>query len=271
MVFEHIEKLKQEYTDKYVIVDDSRPELRRFVGATGTVRTVNMSGRALVEFDAYDNIGWYDIDIDFLRIIEKPIVKEEPKAAAKPAGKAKPAAKGKKPAVEKTSAKPMSPADILAAARGGKAAGADDKAKPAAAAGKTPPQQMSAADILAAARGGKATGDSEAAKKKADPKPPAAAKPKAKAAGSASQVDPSKMSAADILAAARGQGAGSAPPAVETTDDDIEMVEEEVVAEEPVTEPVAEEPTATAPAADDGPLPTDIDAILAFCRQRDGS
>ena len=79
------------------------------------------------------------------------------------------------------------------------------------------------------------------------------------------------MSAADILAAARGQGAGSAPPAVETTDDDIEMVEEEVVAEEPVTEPVAEEPTATAPAADDGPLPTDIDAILAFCRQRDGS
>ena len=95
MVFEHIEKLKQEYTDKYVIVDDSRPELRRFVGATGTVRTVNMSGRALVEFDAYDNIGWYDIDIDFLRIIEKPIVKEEPKAAAKPAEKAKPAAKGK--------------------------------------------------------------------------------------------------------------------------------------------------------------------------------
>ena len=86
MVFEHIEKLKQEYTDKYVIVDDSCPELRRFVGATGTVRTVNMSGQALVEFDVYDNIGWYDIDVDFLKIVEKPVVKEEPKAAAKSSG-----------------------------------------------------------------------------------------------------------------------------------------------------------------------------------------
>ncbi len=67
MVFEHIEKLKLEYTDKFVVVDERRPELRRFKGQTGTVRTVNMNGRALVEFDAYDNIGWYDIEIDYLR------------------------------------------------------------------------------------------------------------------------------------------------------------------------------------------------------------
>ncbi len=125
MVFEHIEKLKQEYTDKYVIVDETRPELRRFAGVTGVVKTVNMSGRALVQFDLYDNIGWYDIDVDFLKIVEKRVEKEKPKAAAKPAAKAKPAA-------EQKSAKPMSPADILAAARGGKAAGAGDKAKPAA-------------------------------------------------------------------------------------------------------------------------------------------
>ena len=35
MVFEHIEKLKQDFTDKYVVVDEARPELRRFVGAPG--------------------------------------------------------------------------------------------------------------------------------------------------------------------------------------------------------------------------------------------
>ena len=85
MVFDHIEQLKQEYTDKYVVVDESRPELRRFNGMTGTVRTVNMNGRALVEFDAYLNIGWYDIDVDFLKVIDKPLEKPEaPKAAAKP-------------------------------------------------------------------------------------------------------------------------------------------------------------------------------------------
>jgi len=63
MVFEQIEKLKRDYTDKYVAVDASRPELKRFAGNVGVVRTVNMSGRALVEFPGYHkNIGWYDID-----------------------------------------------------------------------------------------------------------------------------------------------------------------------------------------------------------------
>jgi hypothetical protein len=37
---------KREYTDKYVVVDAARPELRRFFGMTGTVKTINMSGRA---------------------------------------------------------------------------------------------------------------------------------------------------------------------------------------------------------------------------------
>ena len=77
MVFEHIEKLKLEYTDKFVMVDERRPELRRFRGQTGTVRTVNMNGRALVEFDAYDNIGWYDIEIDYLKVIDQPLPKKE--------------------------------------------------------------------------------------------------------------------------------------------------------------------------------------------------
>ena len=38
MIFEHIEKLKKQYTDKYVVVDEGRPELKRFRGLTGTVK-----------------------------------------------------------------------------------------------------------------------------------------------------------------------------------------------------------------------------------------
>ena len=30
MVFEHIRKLQQEYTDKFVLADEQRPELHRF-------------------------------------------------------------------------------------------------------------------------------------------------------------------------------------------------------------------------------------------------
>ena len=83
MVFEHIIKLQQEYTDRFVVVNQGIPELSRFEGMTGTVRTVNMSGRALVEFDGNLNIGWYDIDVDFLKVIEEPLPKEDPKAKAK--------------------------------------------------------------------------------------------------------------------------------------------------------------------------------------------
>ena len=61
-VFDQIEKLKQDFTDKYVVVDASIPELARFGGHVGQVKTVNMNGRALVEFDAWNNIGWYDIE-----------------------------------------------------------------------------------------------------------------------------------------------------------------------------------------------------------------
>src|SRR5689334_17817452 len=84
-MFETIDQLKHEYTDKYVVVDASRPELARFDGYTGQVKTVNMSGRALVQFDAWNNIGWYDIDLSCLKIVPKP----EPGAEGKKAeGKA---------------------------------------------------------------------------------------------------------------------------------------------------------------------------------------
>ena len=131
MVFEHIENLKRIYTDQLVIVDDSRTELGRFQGLTGTVKTVNMSGRALVEFDGYNNIGWYDIDVDFLKLVDEPVHETEtvstpvpPAEAATPA--AEPATEAATPTAEtpaeksapaKADAGNMSVADMLAAAR----------------------------------------------------------------------------------------------------------------------------------------------------------
>ena len=157
MVFEHIENLKNAYTDKNVLVDADRPELGRFQGLTGTVRTVNMSGRALVEFDGHQNIGWFDIDVDFLKLVDKPVTAETP--AASPAAK-KPAAA--KPDAAPTDPSKMNVADMLAAARGESAAPtateepaveapAAAEEKPAAA--PVDPASMSVADMLAAARG----------------------------------------------------------------------------------------------------------------------
>jgi len=155
-MFDVIERLKQEWTDKYVVVDRSVPELARFGEATGQVRTVNMNGRCLVEFDQFNNIAWYDIDPSYLTAVPKPepkpvaAKKSAPKAAgksaAKPAGKsaAGPAGKAGRP----------STADILAAARG-KAASTEAKSAPEAkpAAAKKSAGRPSTADILAMARG----------------------------------------------------------------------------------------------------------------------
>src|SRR5439155_12778557 len=130
MIFDHIEKLKKQYTDKYVVVDESQPELTRFRGLTGAVKTVNMSGRALVEFDGYNNIGWYDIDPAFLRVVAapapKPVESKKDKAAAPkaespkaPAAAAKPVGEKKTPAAaaSKPAAGGQSVAGILAAER----------------------------------------------------------------------------------------------------------------------------------------------------------
>ena len=131
MVFEHIENLKRIYTDQLVIVDDNRTELGRFQGLTGTVKTVNMSGRALVEFDGYNNIGWDDIDVDFLKLVDEPVHETETVSTpVPPAEAATPAAEAavetttstvetpaEKPAPAKADAGNMSVADMLAAAR----------------------------------------------------------------------------------------------------------------------------------------------------------
>jgi hypothetical protein len=140
-MFDRIEKLKAEWTDKYVVIDSPAPELSRFARTTGTVKTVNMNGRCLVEFDQFNNIGWYDIDPSALKIVPAPLPKParekaKPAAAAKPAAvTAKPAAAGAKPAAaaaKPAAAKPkLSTADILAAARGAKAAAAAPQAEAA--------------------------------------------------------------------------------------------------------------------------------------------
>ena len=121
-MFDVIERLKSEWTDKYVVVSSPAPELARFSRTTGVVKTVNMNGRCLVEFDQFNNTGWYDIDPACLTIVAKP----EPKPAAAKETKAPPAAKApaapKPAAADKPAAKPAaagkpSTADILAAAR----------------------------------------------------------------------------------------------------------------------------------------------------------
>lgn len=150
MVFEEIERLQREYTDKYVMVNPTRPELARFGDAVGLVKTINFNGRALVEFlDYHANTGWYDIGLDYLKIVPKPDPNAKKAEKPAPAAKAIPAAKT--PAAKPAAAGgKSSTADILAAARA-KAGGAPAAAKPAAAkpaAGGKP----STADILASLR-----------------------------------------------------------------------------------------------------------------------
>ena len=132
-MFDVIERLKAEWTDKYVVIDSPAPELSRFAKTTGTVRTVNMNGRCLVEFDQFNNIAWYDIDPSHLKVVTEPLPKPEKQAKAK----AVPAARASTSKVDSSQKKSAS--DILAATKGG---------------GSKPTGKLSAADMLAAARNG---------------------------------------------------------------------------------------------------------------------
>jgi len=204
MVFPNIEKIKQEYTDKYVMVDPQRPELARFADVVGQVKTVNMSGRALVEFlDYHLNTAWFDIELEFLKVVDKPLPK--PKEEKKPTAKAeaKPVEAKAAPAKAASPAGKPSTADILAKLKGG--------AAPAA--GKADRAKMSVADMLAAARGGAApAAKSEAPVEKAPPTPaPPAAKASAPAppaeAGSPVKIDKSGMSVEQMIAYCREKDA----------------------------------------------------------------
>ena len=235
-MFDHIEKVKQEYTDKYVKVDANRAELARFQDLVGQVKTVNMSGRALVEFmDYHLNIGWFDIDLDYLKVVEKPAPK--PKEEKKPAAKKAPA---KKPAP--TAEKKLSPLEMARAADSGKKA-----------------EKKSTSDVLAALRaekggGGEKGGDSA--------KPAAKAAPEKKSGGA---MDRSKMSVADMIAAAKGGAAPAAEPAAEES-----VAEPEV--EEAADDIVIEEAPAESASAAGGPVDKSgmsVDDMVAYCREKD--
>lgn len=64
------DRLKAEWTDKFVMVNEDRPELKRFAGIVGRVVTVNFNGKALIDFQ---DGGWYDITASpqFLRVVDE--------------------------------------------------------------------------------------------------------------------------------------------------------------------------------------------------------
>lgn len=277
MVFAHIEKLKQEYTDKYVTVDEQRPELQRFGHMTGIVKTVNMNGRALVEFDGLENIGWYDIEIDFLKVVDKPVVHETTKKT--PVAKAPSELEKARAADSKTTGGKTSVEDVLAEARADKPSTSGAQSKSAA----KDVQSMSVEDILAAARGG------EGGAKVAPSNSPtvdaddvsavleAARKPKsgptaASTSAAPPNLDPKSMSVADVLAAARGNEAASPTSGQDATVEEPSSLEE---AAEDISESEQEPASATEEEVETGTtvgeLPTDVEGILAYCRERDGS
>jgi hypothetical protein len=87
MIPEQIEKIKSEYTGQYVVVTSDLPEYARFQNIVGQVTTVNMNGRALVEFEQFNlNHGRFDLDLDYLKVVDQPTpkVKEKRSAAKSP-------------------------------------------------------------------------------------------------------------------------------------------------------------------------------------------
>ncbi len=210
------ERLKAELTDKYVVVYEGVPELRRFLGLTGTVKTVNMSCRALVQFDGPVDISWYDIDPAFLKVVAAPQPK---KAEVKPEAKAEAAPVSAKPAVAKPDvakpavAKPAgkSPLDAIRAAGAPKPAAAAAVAAPAAGPKASP---LDAIRKQMAAKGGAAPAAPAPVAEVAPTAVPAVvvapspvAPPTVPAAPIPSAAGRPK-STADIMAAIRKQGPG---------------------------------------------------------------
>jgi hypothetical protein len=102
MSFETVERLKRDFTDKWVTVDPGTPELKRFVGLSGRIKTINMNGRALVQFDGPVDISWYDIDLSYLNVIAAPLPKKVAEKHAEPAKKPAAAAAPAAPAAGKS-------------------------------------------------------------------------------------------------------------------------------------------------------------------------
>ena len=157
------------------------PELRRFMGLTGRVKTVNMNGQVLVQFDHPVDIGWYDIHPTYLKVVDAPVKKEptphaEEKKAnpapatapAKPVAPAAPAAAG---------GKKLSPLELARQQAAAKAAGGAAPAPaPAAPAGKKlSPLELARQQGSKKAAEAAATTEATAAPAPAAPEAPAAA------------------------------------------------------------------------------------------------
>jgi hypothetical protein len=246
------EQLRQELTDKYVVVMEGVPELKRFAGRTGTVKTVNMNGRALVQFEAPADISWYDIDPSYLTVIDAPLPKKEPATpaakpdTAKPAA-TKPAAKGKgglsplemarqqgaagaggsKPAPPADGGKKLSPLELArqqGAAKEGGAASAPAEKTPAAPTSQST-EKLSPLE-LARQQGAAKPGGSA----------PAAAEPKQKPAAPAGGGE--KLSPLEL---ARQQGAAK-PATSGAVEEQTPAPEAQPEATTPAETPAAEEP-----------------------------
>ncbi|WP_437205473.1 hypothetical protein [Planctomicrobium sp. SH664] len=216
MMIAKAEVSKRELTDKYVVVQEGIPELRRFSGLTGQVKTVNMNGRALVQFDNPVDISWYDIDPTFLKVVDAPAPK--PKEHAKPAAEtpsekpkpaASPATAAKSPlealrAAKPTGAAAQSPLEALRAAK-------PSAASPPPAAGE---KKLSPIEVLKQQAAAKAAQQAQSAPEaSAAVTPPVAATPApaepapAPATAPAPRSDlPKPGSTAEILALLRKQG-----------------------------------------------------------------
>jgi hypothetical protein len=66
-----LERLKQQYVGKRVLVDARRPELARLADVPGRVVTINCNGQALVQFEGPDQ-AWHDIAPEFLKVEPLP-------------------------------------------------------------------------------------------------------------------------------------------------------------------------------------------------------
>lgn len=66
-VWDRVERLRREWTDKFVVPRAGVAELERFAGRTGRVVTVNFSGKAIVDFA--DGI-WYDLELEALEVLD---------------------------------------------------------------------------------------------------------------------------------------------------------------------------------------------------------
>lgn len=254
MSIQRAEQLKRELTDKFVVVTEGVPELRRFSGLTGQVKTVNMSCRALVQFDGPADIGWYDIDPTYLKLVNAPAPK---KSAAQ-------AAPAKTPGeVQGSAPKPVGKSPLeLARAQG---AQKTEAPKPAAAtvAPATEGKKLSPLELARQQGAPKAGG----AATPAAPPAPAAAAPAAAPAAGGKKLSPLELARQQGAVKAGGTAPAAAPPAAKPA---------AAPAPAPAPEPPTPAPAAPAPkAAAPAPVATKVDAskmstaeILAACRQQ---